>query len=135
VEIVEHETPLIFWRRELRPGSGGAGEFRGGLGQDMEIGTRDGHPFTLFAAFDRIEHPARGRTGGGSGAPGELRRGDATTLPGKGAHRIGPTERLIVRTPGGGGYGDPARRSARAHEVDQLRGYIHKGGTHDSSQT
>ena len=114
----------MFWRRELRPGSGGKGAFRGGLGQEMEIGTRDGHTFTLFAAFDSIEHPARGRTGGDGGAPGELRRADGGVLSGKGAHRIGPAERLIVRTPGGGGYGDPARRSPVADEIDRLRGYI-----------
>jgi N-methylhydantoinase B len=132
VEIVEQATPLVFWRRELRPDSGGQGERRGGLGQDMEIGTRDGRAFTLFAAFDRIEHPARGRAGGDSGAPGELRRGDGKVLSGKGAHRFEPEERLIVKTPGGGGYGDPARRSVGAHTLDRIRGYISKGGAHES---
>jgi len=127
VEIVEQATPLVFWRRQLRANSGGQGEFRGGLGQDMEIGTRDDHAFTLFAAFDRIDHPARGRAGGGSGAPGELRRADGRVLSGKGAHRLQPAERLIVRTPGGGGYGDPARRCAAADEVDRTRGYITEG--------
>ncbi|TGR61416.1 hydantoinase B/oxoprolinase family protein, partial [bacterium M00.F.Ca.ET.194.01.1.1] len=38
VEILETLTPLIFWRKELRAGSGGAGKFRGGLGQSIEIG-------------------------------------------------------------------------------------------------
>jgi len=123
VEIVEEATPLVFWRRQLREGSGGAGKFRGGLGQAMEIGTRDGHPFTLYAAFDRIEHPARGRAGGQSGAAGELRRSDGKRLSGKGAHRIEPQQRLIVRTPGGGGYGDPSQRSTVARVSDQARGY------------
>src|SRR5262249_56917752 len=47
VEIVETATPLVFWRRELRPGSRGDAAARGGLRQDMEIGTLDRAPFTL----------------------------------------------------------------------------------------
>src|SRR5262249_795923 len=124
VEIVEAATPLIFWRRELRAGSGGDGAARGGLGQDMEIGTLDGAPFTLFAAFDRIDHPARGRADGAAGAPGEPRLGGGRRLSGKGAHRIEPHDRLIVRTPGGGGYGDPDRRAADARGADRSAGYV-----------
>src|SRR5262249_23621357 len=123
VEIVETATPLVFWRRELRPGSGGEGAARGGLGQDMEIGTLDGAPFTLFAAFDRIAHPARGRAGGRCGAPGELALHSGRALAGKGAHRIEPHERLVVRTPGGGGYGDPDRRPESARTADRLASY------------
>jgi len=123
VEIVETATPLVFWRRELRPGSGGEGAARGGLGQDMEIGTLDGAPFTLFAAFDRISHPARGRAGGRCGAPGELALHSGRALAGKGAHRIEPDDRLVVRTPGGGGYGDPDRRPESARTADRLASY------------
>ena len=123
VEIVETATPLVFWRRELRPGSGGEGAARGGLGQDMEIGTLDGAPFTLFAAFDRISHPARGRAGGRCGAPGELGLHSGRALAGKGAHRIEPDDRLVVRTPGGGGYGDPDRRPESARTADRLASY------------
>jgi len=133
VEIVEEGTPLVFWRRELRQGSGGAGKFRGGLGQEMEIGSRDGHPFTLYAAFDRIDHPARGRNSGQSGAPGELCRSDGERLPGKGAHRIEPQQRLIVRSPGGGGYGTPETRAAAARHFDRARGYTRE--EHDTIST
>ncbi|SMH29597.1 hydantoinase B/oxoprolinase family protein [Mesorhizobium australicum] len=105
VEIVESETPLVFWKRELRDGSGGDGRWRGGMGQDMEIGTTGDAPFTLFASFDRIDHPARGRDGGDSGAAGELHLSDGQRLSGKGAHVIAPGKRLLIRTPGGGGYG------------------------------
>jgi N-methylhydantoinase B len=124
VEIVEAATPLVFWRRELRVDSGGDGANRGGLGQDMEIGTLDGAPFTLFAAFDRIAHPARGRAGGLPGAPGELRLRSGSVLAGKGAHRIASDDRLIVRTPGGGGYGPPAKRTQEARAVDRSAGYL-----------
>jgi N-methylhydantoinase B len=107
-EIVETTTPLIYWKRELRAGSGGRGRWRGGLGQDIEIGTTGDRAFTLFASFDRIAFPARGRAGGQAGAPGELLLSDGRRLPGKGAIEIRPDQRLIVRTPGGGGYGPPA---------------------------
>ena len=70
VEIAETQTPLIFWRKEFRPDSGGAGRTRGGLGQIMEIESGIAEPFDLLAAFDRIDYPARGRDGGGDGAAG-----------------------------------------------------------------
>ena len=70
VEIAEQITPLIFWKKELRDGSGGAGRTRGGLGQTIEIESGIGEPFELLAAFDRIDHPARGRFGGTAGAAG-----------------------------------------------------------------
>ena len=61
VEITESTAPLVYWRKELRPDSGGAGRFRGGHGQVVEIESLDGQPFELLAAFDRIDHPPRGR--------------------------------------------------------------------------
>ncbi|MGX9105232.1 hydantoinase B/oxoprolinase family protein, partial [Escherichia coli] len=52
VEVAESITPLIFWKKEYRPDSGGAGRTRGGLGQTIELGSRIGRPFDLLAAFD-----------------------------------------------------------------------------------
>jgi len=124
IEIVEAATPLVFWQRELRADSGGEGASRGGLGQTMEIGTLDGAPFWLFAAFDRIAHPARGRAGGKAGAPGGLALRSGPRLAGKGAHQIDPDDRLIVHTPGGGGYGAPEQRPAAALAADRSAGYV-----------
>ncbi|MBJ3778873.1 hydantoinase B/oxoprolinase family protein [Acuticoccus mangrovi] len=124
VEIVEAATPLVFWKREFWCGSGGDGEARGGLGQDMVVGSLGGHPYTLYAAFDRMEHPAAGRAGGGPGAAGELHLGSGKRLPGKGAFEIPADERLFVRTPGGGGNGEPGRRSAEARAADRSAGYV-----------
>ena len=64
IEATEHAGPVIIWRKELRPDSGGAGKQRGGLGQYMEVGAREGHEFDFQAMFDRVDHPARGRRGG-----------------------------------------------------------------------
>jgi 5-oxoprolinase (ATP-hydrolysing)/N-methylhydantoinase A len=108
VEIAEALTPLIFWRKELRAGSGGVGRYSGGDGQVIEIASRIERPFELLAAFDRIDHPPRGRGGGAAGAAGQLlvrRDGVDRRLPGKGLARIAPGERLVILTPGGGGHG------------------------------
>jgi N-methylhydantoinase B len=119
VEIAESITPLIFWKKELRPGSGGAGRTRGGLGQIIEIESGIGEPFELLAAFDRIAFPARGRDGGKAGAPGVVAIKGGRKLNGKGTQAIQPGERLVVMTPGGGGLGLAAGRDATLLEADQ----------------
>ena len=118
VEIAESITPLIFWRKELRAGSGGAGKTRGGLGQVIEIESGIEMPFELLAAFDRIDHPPRGRDGGQNGAPGVVAIKDGRTMKGKGMQVIHPGERLLIMTPGGGGLGHAAERSKEAIAAD-----------------
>ncbi len=122
VEIAEQITPLIFWKKELRAGSGGAGKTRGGLGQHIEIESGIGAPFDLLAAFDRINHPPRGRDGGAAGAPGVVALTDGTVLKGKGAQTILPGQRLLVQTPGGGGLGAPSARDPAAVAKDNAEG-------------
>ncbi|TCN22806.1 hydantoinase B/oxoprolinase family protein [Sinorhizobium americanum] len=122
IEILETLTPLVFWRKELRPGSGGAGEFRGGLGQSIEIGHRDGHPFYIYAALDRIQNPARGRFGGENGAPGKIALKSGGPLKGKGKQLVPAGDRLVVETPGGGGYGKPEKRDAESLATDRQNG-------------
>lgn len=112
VEIAESLTPTIFWRKELRPDSGGAGRQRGGHGQVIEIGSAGDEPFEVLAAFDRIDHPPRGRDGGRDGAAGIVRLASGCLLRGKGLQTIPAGDRLVLMTPGGGGLGDPAGRAA-----------------------
>jgi N-methylhydantoinase B len=119
VEIAEQITPLIFWKKELRPGSGGVGRTRGGLGQIIEIESGIDAPFDLLAAFDRINHAPRGRSGGGNGANGVVALSDGTVLKGKGAQTIQPGQRLIVMTPGGAGLGAAVERDRIAIALDQ----------------
>ncbi len=118
IEIAEAITPLIFWKKELRPGSGGAGRSRGGLGQIIEIESRIGEPFELLAAFDRIDFPARGRSGGEPGAAGAVTIKGGRRLKGKGTQTVQAGERLVVLTPGGGGWGAPEARDARLIAAD-----------------
>jgi len=112
VEIAESQTPLIFWKKELRPGSGGAGRTQGGHGQIIEIGSGVDRPWDILAAFDRIDHPARGRDGGQDGAAGYVGLKSGQKFRGKGFQLVPPGERLVVLTPGGGGIGAPDQRAA-----------------------
>lgn len=128
IEATEQTGPITIWRKELRPNSGGAGEFRGGLGQIMEIEALPGHQFEFSAMFDRVDHPARGRNGGTDGARGGVRLDDGTKMRPKGWQSVPPGRRLVLELPGGGGYGDPAARSAEAHATDLTRGYVTEDG-------
>ncbi len=123
VEAVEQAGPVVFRRKELRPDSGGAGRYRGGLGQVMEVEARPGHRFELSAMFDRLDHPARGRDGGGPGAPTML-EADGVPLRGKGRQSIPEGARVTMRLPGGGGHGDPAARDPAAIARDVRLGYV-----------
>lgn len=124
VEIAETQTPLLFWRKEFRPDSGGPGRTRGGLGQVIEIESGVGEPFEILAAFDRIDHPARGRDGGGDGAAGYIGLKSGLTMKGKGFQEVPPGERMVVLTPGGGGIGDPRERDPAAVAGDVADGLI-----------
>ncbi|MBF9031739.1 hydantoinase B/oxoprolinase family protein [Rhodobacterales bacterium HKCCE3408] len=124
VEATEHVGPITVWRKDLREDSGGAGETRGGLGQVIEIGAREGYEFWFNAMFDRVDHPARGRDGGGTGAPGRVERTDGTRLKSKGRQKIAADQRLRLCLPGGGGYGDPRNRDRAAVAADLEAGKI-----------
>ena len=118
-EINEATAPLVFMRREYRRASGGAGEHRGGLGQVIEVAHAQGAPFVISKMFDRIHHPARGRRGGQDGAPGRVYIKDGAELRGKGQDTIPAGATLVMETPGGGGIGDPAKRSPDALQADE----------------
>jgi N-methylhydantoinase B len=124
IEATEHAGPVIIWRKELRPDSGGAGKTRGGLGQYMEVGAQEGHEFDIQAMFDRVDHPARGRRGGSAGAPTTIRQDDGSAMNGKGKRFVAHGRRVVMAFPGGAGYGDPSERSVDLVKRDLARGYI-----------
>jgi N-methylhydantoinase B len=126
IEIAEAITPLLFWKKELRPGSGGAGRTRGGLGQIIEIESAIAEPFELLAAFDRIDFPPRGRAGGQPGAAGAVAIKGGRKLHGKGTQMVAAGERLVVMTPGGGGLGGAEARDPALVAADQREGRLAK---------
>ena len=124
VEATEQVGPVLIWRKELRPDSGGAGRQRGGLGQFMDVGAREGHEFDISAMLDRVDHPAHGRRGGQSGAPTIIERDDGAPMRGKGRQFV-PHGRIVrMAFPGGAGYGNPAERDRAAIARDLALGYI-----------
>ncbi len=124
IEATEHAGPVIIWRKELRPDSGGAGRTRGGLGQYMEVGAEDGYEFDIQAMFDRGQHPARGRRGGQNGAGTTIARSDGTAMHVKGKQFVPHGQKVVMAFPGGAGYGDPAERPKALVMRDLAHGYI-----------
>jgi len=118
VEITESTAPLIIWRKEYRPDSGGVGEFRGGVGQIMEFAHAEGEAFAVSKMFDRIDHPPRGRSGGGPGKPARVYTSDGTRLRGMGREIIPAGQSMILETAGGGGRGLPQDRDPEKTKRD-----------------
>jgi N-methylhydantoinase B len=115
-EVLETAYPLRIRRYEYRKDSGGAGAFRGGLGlrRDIEVLTDD-VAFSLLA--DRRRHRPYGIAGGEVGASGEdwlNPSGERRRIPGKATLTLEAGDVVSVRTPGGGGFGDPAERDPEA---------------------
>ena len=124
VEATENVSPLVFWRKELRPNSGGAGRTRGGLGQIIEVGGRDDAEFALNASFDRVAHAPKGRDGGADGAPGWVGLTDGTALRTKGYQVIPAGKRLRLLLPGGAGLGPAAERDPALAARDRADGMV-----------
>jgi N-methylhydantoinase B len=124
IEVTETLSPILIRRKEYRADSGGPGEFRGGLGQMMDVVTLDDAPFGISANYDRIDFPARGRDGGYEGTPGELLLASGRKLRGKGQQTVARHDMLMIRMPGGGGLGHPFRRDPRRVADDVRLGFL-----------
>ena len=124
VEATENVAPVLIWRKELKPDSGGAGRTRGGAGQVMEIATKGDLEFAVNATFDRIAHAPKGREGGLNGAPGVVVLKSGTVLRTKGYQVIPDGDRLILELPGGAGMGDPAERDPERVARDVRDGLV-----------
>jgi N-methylhydantoinase B len=129
VEITETQSPLVFWEKAYLSDSAGAGQWRGGLGQRIVIGTRDALGFDCSAAtFDRRVHPARGRNGGLPGAPGRvevlLANGHRVTHEDKSTIRVPDSGRLCIELPGGGGFGPPEKRNPILSSQDTTNQFV-----------
>jgi N-methylhydantoinase B len=124
VEATENVAPIIFWSKELRPDSGGAGRTRGGTGQIMEIGAKGDMEFAVNATFDRIANAPKGREGGLDGAHGVVALKSGKTLRTKGFQVIPDGDRLILKLPGGAGMGDPTARDPNLVARDVRDGLV-----------
>jgi N-methylhydantoinase B len=117
-EVIEQLSPLLVKRRALRQDSGGAGTYRGGLGQVMELAVRGDKPFIFSGLYERIQHPAPGLHGGRAGAPGRLHTNNPdVTLRAKTRTLLPAGTEITLELPGGGGFGPPWRRARRARRL------------------
>lgn len=127
VEVAEAEYPLRFRRYELRPGSGGPGRWRGGLGVVRAVTVlEDGVVATVYAERSRTR--PWGLEGGGPGAPFRALlvrgSGERLELASKTTLVLSRGDTIYIETPGGGGYGDPCARPRELVERDLAEGRI-----------
>jgi N-methylhydantoinase B len=133
IETLELRSPLVVEASGLRPGSAGPGEWRGGFGLERRIRVEAPLAF-LSVLTDRVVIPPYGVCGGESAAGNRftvLRDGqeiEPSDLPGKATAfplRLGDV--VICRSAGGGGYGDPLKRSEAAIVRDVADGLVTRG--------
>lgn len=125
IEIWESETSLTVTEKCLLPNSGGAGTFRGGLGQRLTVRNDTNAPVTIDVISYRTDYPAEGVAGGGAGAPRQTLINDRP-IARKGRFVLAPGDCLTRIEAGGGGFGDPSERSREAIERDLREGYVTK---------
>src|SRR5262245_6159478 len=122
VELIERNSPLFVVRKELRPGSGGAGRYRGGLGQEIEFEVTSETPVGIIFMAERCRFPAPGIRGGEAGGRGEVLI-DGASVDYRQNTVLRKGQRVLLRTPGGGGVGSPQARDPVAADRDQREGY------------
>jgi N-methylhydantoinase B len=123
VEVWETLTHTTIESKQLVPDSGGAGRWRGGLGQEVVLRNDTGHPIVTLGMGNRTMFPARGMFSGGDGA---LRAHaiDGTPVHAKGRIELKPGQRMRLVEAGGGGFGDPLARDRAAVAEDVAQGYV-----------
>jgi N-methylhydantoinase B len=122
IEILESIAPLLYTEQRLVPDSGGIGLHRGGLAQRKTF--RVLAPMMASLIVDRFHHPATGVLGGGPGRAAAARFADGRAISMKSVLALGPGDALTIESPGGGGYGDPAKRSEELIRRDLEEGYV-----------
>lgn len=130
VEALESSTGLLVRCKELRGDSGGPGQFRGGLGQRIEIQNRSASPVVVACFGNRTSFPAAGYLGGQPGALRQLRIEEKAIHP-KGRHVLYPGEQVLLPgqtltllDAGAGGFGDPFARRIESVVADVREGYV-----------
>ena len=124
VEIIEQVAPLKVHHRRFRTVDKANGQHRGGTGQEMLLESLSANPATIsfMAERTREESAAPGLADGAPGAPGEILIDGVKVNP-KAQQIVQRGAKVLLRTPGGGGYGDAHGRPDGLIEQDRVRGY------------
>jgi N-methylhydantoinase B len=123
-EVMENDMPVRFLEKSLRPDTGGAGQYRGGLGQTVTFTMIGDEPINLSLLTEKTRTCAQGVCGGGPGASGSVEIEPPRRIAPKGLTKLYPGDTLRLRLPGGGGYGNPADRDPEAARRDVEQGYV-----------
>ena len=123
VEVWETLTHTSVERKQLRTDSGGAGRWRGGLGQEVVLRNDTGQPVTILGMGNRTLFPAKGLFGGGDGTL-RVHAVDGTPVHAKGRIEVAPDARITVTEAGGAGFGDPKQRDREAVAFDVANGFV-----------
>ena len=131
-ELVEQQSSIRVLEYDIRPDSGGPGQWRGGAGQTITVAILcDGGSF-LARGLDRMRFPAWGVAGGQPGAPMRIvlnrGRADERVLGKIHELHVRRGDTVTVSMPGGGGFGDPLRRDPAAVLADVVRGFVSEAG-------
>jgi len=124
IEVIENEFPLFVRKREMVRDSGGAGKYRGGLGQEIEVQVESQKPANFFCMQERITHPPLGLRGGLPGGTADLVINDTIRPHPKKGYMLQPGDSVRIRANGGGGYGSPVRRDPEKVLADVLNDYV-----------
>lgn len=128
IEAYEASAPIVVWKKDLLPDSGGPGRFRGGLGQEIELEVLTDETVRLSLLSDRMDNPAPGLDGAAPGAPALVRLQDGTRPHPKSRSLLRPGDRLTMHLGGGGGFGPPSDRDPDAVRLDVADGYVTPDG-------
>jgi N-methylhydantoinase B len=123
-EVIESLAPIHIFKREYRMDSGGPGQFRGGLGQTMEVGVTTNEPYVFSSLFDRTHYPAAGYAGGEPGALAHIELNDGTIIDSKGMREFAPDVCISLGLPGGGGFYSPFERDPQSVLDDVIDGLV-----------
>ena len=122
-EVIETLAPLVQHQRVLRTNSGGAGKFRGGLGQNATFSYLGDERWSVSSLVDRTQFAAQGAIGGQAGDVGEYKL-NGKDAPPKTILWLDPDDHIDLNPPGGGGYGNPFERDPQRVLDDVINGYV-----------
>ena len=128
IEVTEERFPFFIERHELRPDSGGAGAWRGGLGAVCDLVYEGEGPALLNTAGDGIVVPPFGLFGATDGLPHDYKIVSNGAVRVLGSKEVGvvvnPGDHIVCLSSGGGGYGQPENRDKDAATWDLKNGYV-----------
>ncbi len=124
IEVLENDVPVLVTEKSLVQGSGGDGQYRGGLGQKFSFKNIGDKPLNISILTEKTTTVAKGICGGEDGALGSINIIPEREFPKKGLDKLHPGEELILVLPGGGGYGSKLNREKNKIKMDQMLKYI-----------